>query len=45
MLFQGFVLLVTMSREAYDDMKRYFRDRDANSQKYTKLTANGKATI
>ena len=34
--------MVTLSREAYDDIKRFLRDREANSQKYTKLTSNGK---
>lgn len=43
-LFQGFVLMVTISREAYDDLKRFLRDREANSQKYTKLTCNGEKT-
>ncbi|KAL0567572.1 putative aminophospholipid-translocase, partial [Marasmius crinis-equi] len=30
----AFVLFVTMGKEAYDDYKRYQRDREANSQKY-----------
>ena len=30
----AFVLSVTMGKEAYDDYKRYLRDREANSQKY-----------
>ncbi|PBK69390.1 phospholipid-translocating P-type ATPase [Armillaria solidipes] len=30
----AFVLFVTMGKEAYDDYKRYLRDREANSQKY-----------
>ncbi|KAF8624052.1 hypothetical protein AX15_006069 [Amanita polypyramis BW_CC] len=30
----AFVLSVTMGKEAYDDYKRYLRDREANSQRY-----------
>ncbi|TFK69129.1 phospholipid-translocating P-type ATPase [Pluteus cervinus] len=30
----AFVLCVTMGKEAYDDYKRYQRDKEANSQKY-----------
>ncbi|KAF9049632.1 protein transporter [Hymenopellis radicata] len=30
----AFVLFVTLGKEAYDDYKRYVRDREANSQKY-----------
>lgn len=33
----AFVLCVTMGKEAYDDYKRYQRDREANSQKYQVL--------
>ncbi|KAI3604960.1 protein transporter [Moniliophthora roreri] len=33
----AFVLFVTMGKEAYDDYKRYLRDREANSQKYLVL--------
>ena len=33
--------MVTISREAYDDLKRFLRDREANSQEYTKITCNG----
>ena len=33
----AFVLSVTMGKEAYDDYKRYLRDREANSQKYPVL--------
>jgi phospholipid-translocating ATPase len=32
-----FVLSVTMGKEAYDDYKRYLRDREANSQRYLML--------
>lgn len=30
----GFVLTVTICREAVDDFRRYQRDREVNSQKY-----------
>lgn len=33
----AFVLSVTMGKEAYDDYKRFLRDREANSQKYLVL--------
>lgn len=38
----AFVLFVTMLREAYDDIKRAYRDKELNSQMYTLLCANGK---
>ena len=38
---QGFVLFVTMCREALDDWRRYRRDKEANSQIYRKLTRDG----
>ncbi|XP_072142121.1 probable phospholipid-transporting ATPase IIB isoform X2 [Dermacentor andersoni] len=37
----GFVLTVTLIREFIDDCRRYARDREVNSQKFQKLTANG----
>ncbi|XP_012936830.1 probable phospholipid-transporting ATPase IIB isoform X3 [Aplysia californica] len=37
----AFVLFVTMSREALDDYRRYRRDKEANSQKFKKLTRDG----
>eukprot|EP01114_Cavostelium_apophysatum_P015341 TRINITY_DN4154_c0_g1_i1.p1 TRINITY_DN4154_c0_g1~~TRINITY_DN4154_c0_g1_i1.p1 ORF type:complete len:1093 (+),score=239.76 TRINITY_DN4154_c0_g1_i1:78-3356(+) len=37
----AFVLLATMAKEAWDDIKRFLRDREANSQLYPKLTAQG----
>jgi phospholipid-translocating ATPase len=37
----GFVLIVTMFREAVDDFRRYQRDREVNSQKYRRLVLNG----
>lgn len=35
------VLTITIIKEAYDDYKRHLRDRDANSQRYTRLTQRG----
>ncbi|KAN0027458.1 hypothetical protein ACTFIU_010412 [Dictyostelium citrinum] len=40
-----FVLSVTIFKEAYDDFKRYRRDKEANSQHYSKLTKNGFISI
>ena len=37
----GFVISVTMLREAYDDIKRYWRDKELNSQLYKILTYDG----
>ncbi|KAJ8668887.1 hypothetical protein QAD02_000146 [Eretmocerus hayati] len=34
----GFVLAVTVSREAVDDFRRYKRDKEVNNQKYYRLT-------
>uniref|UniRef100_A0A8D3C7I4 Phospholipid-transporting ATPase n=1 Tax=Scophthalmus maximus TaxID=52904 RepID=A0A8D3C7I4_SCOMX len=34
----GFVLAVTMAREAVDEVRRYQRDKEMNSQLYSKLT-------
>lgn len=36
-----FVLTVTISKEAYDDYKRFVRDKEANSQLYHKLLPTG----
>ncbi|CAG2238567.1 E7.6.2.1 [Mytilus edulis] len=41
----GFVIFVTMCREALDDYRRYRRDKEANSQKYKKLTRDGLISI
>ena len=38
---QGFVLSVTMIREAWDDILRWKRDREVNGQLYKKLTRQG----
>uniref|UniRef100_A0A3Q1G208 Phospholipid-transporting ATPase n=1 Tax=Acanthochromis polyacanthus TaxID=80966 RepID=A0A3Q1G208_9TELE len=37
----GFVLTVTMVREAVDEVRRYQRDKEMNSQLYSKLTVRG----
>ncbi len=37
--FQGFVLTVTLCREAFDDFCRYLRDKEMNDQKYEVLSA------
>ncbi|CAF0881197.1 unnamed protein product [Brachionus calyciflorus] len=37
----AFVITVTMLREAYDDFKRYLRDKELNSQLYKILTYDG----
>lgn len=37
----AFVIAVTMLREAYDDFKRYLRDKELNSQLYKILTYDG----
>lgn len=33
----GFVLMVTVCREAVDDFRRYKRDKEVNNQKYYRL--------
>lgn len=38
---QAFVLAVTMAREAVDEVRRYRRDKEMNSQMYSKLTVRG----
>lgn len=38
---QGFVLAVTMVREAVDEVRRHQRDKEMNSQLYSKLTVRG----
>ncbi len=42
---QTFVILVTMIREAVDDIRRYRRDKEVNSQKFTKLTRRGPVKV
>ncbi|XP_077362924.1 putative phospholipid-transporting ATPase IIB isoform X1 [Festucalex cinctus] len=41
----GFVLAVTMVREAVDEMRRHQRDKEMNSQLYSKLTLRGKIQV
>ncbi|XP_041932103.1 probable phospholipid-transporting ATPase IIB isoform X3 [Alosa sapidissima] len=41
----GFVLAVTMMREAVDEVRRYTRDKEMNSQLYSKLTVRGKVQV
>ncbi|XP_019498906.1 PREDICTED: probable phospholipid-transporting ATPase IIB isoform X2 [Hipposideros armiger] len=41
----GFVLAVTITREAIDEFRRFQRDKEVNSQLYSKLTVRGKAQV
>uniref|UniRef100_A0A8D0GLU8 Phospholipid-transporting ATPase n=1 Tax=Sphenodon punctatus TaxID=8508 RepID=A0A8D0GLU8_SPHPU len=41
----GFVLAVTVVREAVDEFRRYQRDKEMNSQLYSKLTLRGKVQV
>jgi phospholipid-translocating ATPase len=41
----GFVLSITMLKEAIDDFARYRRDTEANSAVYTRLTAQGTQSV
>uniref|UniRef100_A0A672GBZ8 Phospholipid-transporting ATPase n=1 Tax=Salarias fasciatus TaxID=181472 RepID=A0A672GBZ8_SALFA len=41
----GFVLAVTMVREAVDEVRRCQRDKEMNSQLYSKLTVRGKIQV
>lgn len=38
---QGFVLAVTIIREAVEEIRCYLRDKEVNSQVYSRLTARG----
>eukprot|EP00731_Ephydatia_muelleri_P026996 Em0018g1096a len=40
-----FVIVVTMMRELYDDIKRYIRDKEVNVQQYYKLTKKGRVPV
>ncbi|XP_029084365.1 probable phospholipid-transporting ATPase IIB isoform X4 [Monodon monoceros] len=44
-LYQGFVLAVTIMREAIDEFRRFQRDKEVNSQLYSKLTVRGKVQV
>ncbi|KAG0717199.1 putative phospholipid-transporting ATPase IIB [Chionoecetes opilio] len=37
----GFVIMVTLIREAVDDVRRWQRDKEVNQQKYKKMTPQG----
>ena len=37
----AFVLAVTIGKEAWDDVHRWMRDREANKEKFLRLTRNG----
>lgn len=39
---QGFVLIITIIREAVEEIRCYVRDKEVNSQIYSKLSARGK---
>ncbi|XP_059974536.1 probable phospholipid-transporting ATPase IIB isoform X4 [Mesoplodon densirostris] len=41
----GFVLAVTIMREAIDEFRRFQRDKEVNSQLYSKLTIRGKVQV
>nr|XP_019571196.1 PREDICTED: probable phospholipid-transporting ATPase IIB isoform X2 [Rhinolophus sinicus] len=41
----GFVLAVTITREAIDEFRRFQRDKEVNSQLYSKLTVRGKVQV
>lgn len=41
----GFVLTITLIREALDDFVRFLRDRELNGEKYDKLTPHGLESI
>ncbi|XP_036177191.1 probable phospholipid-transporting ATPase IIB isoform X2 [Myotis myotis] len=41
----GFVLAVTIMREAMDEFRRFQRDKEVNSQLYSKLTVRGKVQV
>lgn len=44
-LFQGFVLAVTVIREAAEEIRCYMRDKEVNSQIYSKLTGRGECWV
>lgn len=41
----GFVVAVTMIREAVDDIRRWLRDREVNNALYTKVIRKGQVTL
>lgn len=44
-LLQGFVLTVTVIREAAEEIRCYMRDKEVNSQIYSKLTGRGQCWV
>lgn len=38
---QGFVLIITIVREAVEEMRCFLRDKEVNSQIYSKLSTRG----
>lgn len=43
--FQGLVLTITIIREAVDEIRCYIRDKEVNSQIYSKLSTRGRHGI
>ncbi|KAJ8779013.1 hypothetical protein J1605_012864 [Eschrichtius robustus] len=41
----GFVLAVTVIREAVEEIRCYVRDKEVNSQVYSRLTARGQSLV
>lgn len=41
-VFQGIVLIITIMREAVEEIRCYCRDKEVNSQIYSKLSTRGK---
>jgi phospholipid-translocating ATPase len=41
-VFQGIVLIITILREAVEEIRCYCRDKEVNSQIYSKLSIRGK---
>ncbi|CAL8096885.1 unnamed protein product [Calicophoron daubneyi] len=41
----GFVLIVTLIREAIDDIRRWLRDREVNQTKYSKCVRHGQSIV
>jgi phospholipid-translocating ATPase len=40
-----FVTFVALCREAFDDFRRFQRDREVNSTRYSKLAPTGKVSV
>lgn len=39
------MLMITLIREAFDDIVRYLRDRELNSERYDRITADGRVEV